>query len=64
MVLAELGSKLTQALKKVTSAQKIDKDFITEVLNDIVMALLAADVNFAQVAKLKQNIETKVLLQL
>lgn len=47
MVLAELGSKLSQALKKVTSAQKIDKEFITEVLNDIVMALLAADVNFA-----------------
>lgn len=64
MVLAELGAKLTNALKKVTHAKKIDKDFLTEVLNDIVSALLSADMNFMQVANLKKNVETKVMLQL
>ncbi len=64
MVLAELGSKLTQALRRVTTATKVDKELLKEVLNDIVAALLSADVNFSHVAKLKQSVETKVLLQL
>jgi signal recognition particle subunit SRP54 len=64
MVLAELGSKLAGALKRVTQATKIDREFLTEILNDIVAALLSADVNFMQVARLKQNVETKVLIEL
>ena len=64
MVLAELGAKLGSALRKVTHSQKIDKDFLKEVLNEISMALLTADVNFKHVAKLKSAVETQVLLQL
>lgn len=58
MVLGELGAKLTQALKKVVHSPKIDKDFLKEVLNEISMALLTADVNFKHVAKLKSAVET------
>jgi len=62
MVLADLGSKLSQTLKKITSASKIDDVFLTEVLNEITMALLSADVKFEHVAKLVTGVRTQVTL--
>ena len=62
MVLADLGAKLTQTLRKITSATKIDDKFLTEVLNEIAAALLTADVNFKHVASLSKSVRTKVTL--
>lgn len=62
MVLADLGSKLTDTLKKITSATKIDDKFLTEILNEIATALLSADVNFKHVAQLNKSVRTKVTL--
>lgn len=62
MVLADLGSKLTQTLRKITTASKVDEKFLTEILNEIAAALLAADVNFKHVAALNQSVRTKVTL--
>ena len=45
MVLAELGSKITSALKKLNNATIIDEKLLTEILNDISIALMNADVN-------------------
>ena len=61
MVLAELGRKLTETLKKVTKANKIDEAFLTEILNEIVAALLSSDVSFMHVAKLQKNVKAKVM---
>ena len=62
MVLADLGSKLTETLRKITTATKIDDKFLTEVLNEIAAALLSSDVNFKHVATLSQAVRTKVTL--
>lgn len=62
MVLADLGTKLTQTLRKITNATKIDDKFLTEILNEIAAALLNADVNFKHVATLNQSVRTKVTL--
>lgn len=62
MVLADLGSKLTSTLRKITSATKIDDKFLTEVLNEIAAALLSADVNFKHVAQLSQSVRKQVTL--
>jgi signal recognition particle subunit SRP54 len=62
MVLADLGSKLTETLRKITNATKIDDKFLTEILNEITVALLSADVAFKQVAQLSQSVRTQVTL--
>lgn len=56
MVLAELGEKLTGALKKLQNTTVVDEQALKTVLNDISMALLQADVNVGFVKKLKDNI--------
>jgi len=60
--LADLGSKLTQTLRKITTATNIDDKFLTEILNEIAAALLSADVNFKHVATLSKSVRTKVTL--
>ncbi len=62
MVLAELGLKLTAALKKLNTATVIDEGVLSEVLKDIGNALLAADVNLMQVVRLRKNVENQVKL--
>ena len=64
MVLAELGSKITSALKKLNNATIIDEKLLTEILNDISIALMNADVNIQHVARLKNNVKTQVTLML
>jgi signal recognition particle subunit SRP54 len=56
MVLAELGSKITDALRKVKNAQTIDQSVIDEMLKEICNALLQADVQFKMVMSLRKNI--------
>ena len=63
MVLADLGLKLTNALKKLNSATIIDEKMLNEILDEIVMALLQSDVNIKHVAKLRDNVKLQVKLE-
>lgn len=56
MVLAELGKKLTGALKNLQNASVVDEEVLRKVLNEISMALLQSDVNVKFVKRLKDNI--------
>ena len=58
MVLAELGSKISNELHKLSRATVINEDVIKEVLKDITLALLQADVNVTYCKKLRDNIST------
>jgi len=62
MVLAELGTKITQALRKLNSQTIIDDKALGECLTEISIALLNADVNIKHVAKLKDSVNTQVKL--
>jgi len=60
MVLAELGSKVAIALRKMTSATVIDQTVMNEMLSEICKALLQADVNVAQVKRMREAIKNNV----
>jgi signal recognition particle subunit SRP54 len=62
MVLAELGTKIQDALKKMNKATAIDDKLLQEILQEIAMALLAADVNIKYVARMRDNVKTQVSL--
>jgi signal recognition particle subunit SRP54 len=64
MVLAELGQKITQALRKLNQATVIDEKVLNEILTEIASALLSADVNIKYVAKLRDAVKTQVTLQM
>lgn len=61
MVLAELGSQITAALRKLQSATVIEESVLNECLKEIATALLRADVNVKYVSELRNNIKKKVL---
>lgn len=63
MVLAELGLKLQDAVKKLSSATVVDEEVLNAVLNEISRALLEADVNVRLVGQLKQSIKMRVNLE-
>ena len=56
MVLAELGTKISNALKKLQKVDVINEEILKTVLNEIVTALLQADVNVHQVKKMRDNV--------
>ena len=60
MVLAELGSQIQNAFKKLNRAQKIDKSLIDEIMKEICNALLVSDVNIKYVMKLRSEVEKKI----
>jgi len=62
MVLAELGQKISGALKKLNQVAVVDEKILTEILNDIASALLSADVNIKFVARLRDAVKTQVSL--
>jgi len=51
MVLAELGTKISNALKNLNKVDVVNEETLKTVLNEIVTALLQADVNVHQVKK-------------
>jgi signal recognition particle subunit SRP54 len=57
MVLAELGSGISKALKKLVSQTIIDDKVIDEMLKDLATALISADVNIKLVFTLRENIK-------
>jgi len=60
MVLAELGGKLRESLKKISAGKKVTTNDLTRLLQEIARALIEADVNVQLVMKLRENIKQKV----
>eukprot|EP01111_Echinosteliopsis_oligospora_P006721 TRINITY_DN2104_c0_g1_i2.p1 TRINITY_DN2104_c0_g1~~TRINITY_DN2104_c0_g1_i2.p1 ORF type:complete len:207 (+),score=67.67 TRINITY_DN2104_c0_g1_i2:80-700(+) len=63
MVLAELGGKITNALRHMSNVTVIDDTVIDEMLKEIGNALVMSDVNVRLVIKLKTNIKNKIKLE-
>jgi len=57
MVLADLGRKITTALKSLSNATVINEEVLNAMLKDICAALLESDVNVQLVKKLRHNIK-------
>ncbi|CAK4608925.1 hypothetical protein LEN26_005767 [Aphanomyces euteiches] len=57
MVLAELGSKIQNALGKLSQATTVDNEVVNAILKDICRALIESDVN----ARLVQQLRAKVV---
>ncbi|CAI9104521.1 OLC1v1003211C1 [Oldenlandia corymbosa var. corymbosa] len=62
MVLAELGSRLSRALQKMSNATIVDKKVLADCLNEITRALLQSDVQFKLVSEMQSNITNIVNL--
>ncbi len=60
MVLAELGGKLRESLRKLQASSSIDTDALNLLLADISRALIESDVNVNLVMKLRENIKERV----
>eukprot|EP00128_Syssomonas_multiformis_P005225 Colp12_sorted_trinity150504_noHs@34501 len=60
MVLADLGRKITGALRSMANASVIDEEVLDAMLKEICGALLASDVNVKLVANLRKNIKAAV----
>eukprot|EP01041_Mallomonas_annulata_P005986 gene5986-12068_t len=63
MVLAELGDRLTKALRRLHSSTVVDDEVVSSIQQDICRALLEADVNVKIVGKLRNNIKTRLNLE-
>ena len=64
MVLADLGAKITAAMRKLNSKQTIDETVLNELLTEIASALLQSDVNIHYINKLRNAVKTQVTLQM
>lgn len=60
MVLAELGNRLSSALRTMRNSTLVDKEALDNLLKEVGDALLAADVNQRLVIQLKVNIQKTV----
>jgi signal recognition particle subunit SRP54 len=60
MVLADLGRKITAALRSLSSATVINEEVLNSMLKEICAALLAADVNVVLVKKLRENVRSVI----
>lgn len=56
MVLADLGRKITNALRSLGNATIIDQDVLESLLKEICKALLEGDVNIRLVKQLRENV--------
>ena len=63
MVLGELGSSITAAIRKLNNATVVDEAMLKAVLNDVTRALMAADVEFTLVRQIQTNIKKIVDLE-
>lgn len=60
MVLADLGRKITNALRSLSSATIINEKVLDSMLKEIVTALIEADVNIKLVKKLRENVRSVI----
>jgi len=62
MVLSDLGKSINNAFKRLSNSTVINEDALNSMLNEIVRALLSADVNIKLINQLKINVKKKVNL--
>jgi signal recognition particle subunit SRP54 len=60
MVLAELGGKLRESIRKLSSSTKVDEKQLNGLLGDIARALIESDVNVKLVMQVRDNIKKKL----
>lgn len=60
MVLADLGKKITSAIRKMSEAPVIDEETMAAMLKEIAVALMQADVDVKIVKELRENIKRRV----
>ncbi|XP_014663131.1 PREDICTED: signal recognition particle 54 kDa protein [Priapulus caudatus] len=60
MVLADLGRKITTALRSLSNATVINEEVLNSMLKEICKALLEADVNIRLVKKLRENVRSVI----
>ncbi|XP_063234031.1 signal recognition particle subunit SRP54 [Bacillus rossius redtenbacheri] len=60
MVLADLGRKITSALRSLSNATVINEEVLNAMLKEICAALLEADVNIRLVKQLRENVRTVI----
>jgi signal recognition particle GTPase len=60
MVLAELGRKITTALRSLSNATVINEEVVQNMLKEVCTALLEADVNVKLVGRLRQNVREAI----
>ncbi|CAG2227514.1 signal recognition particle subunit SRP54 [Mytilus galloprovincialis] len=60
MVLADLGRKITSALKSLSNATIINEEVLNGMLKEICAALLEADVNIFLVKRLRENVRSVI----
>ncbi|GLH03941.1 Signal recognition particle 54 kDa protein [Gryllus bimaculatus] len=60
MVLADLGRKITSALRSMSNATIINEEVLNSMLKEICAALLEADVNIRLVKKLRENVRAVI----
>lgn len=60
MVLADLGRKITSALKSLSNATIINEEVLSGMLKEICAALLEADVNIRLVKQLRENVRSVI----
>lgn len=63
MVLADIGARITAALKKVMDSTVVDQEVIDELLKEICNALVSADVNMKLVFELRSNLKKTLQLE-
>ncbi|KAL3874698.1 hypothetical protein ACJMK2_037673 [Sinanodonta woodiana] len=60
MVLADLGRKITSALRLLSNATIINEEVLNEMLKEICTALIQADVNIKLVKQLRENVRSVI----
>src|SRR6218665_956309 len=60
MVLADLGRKITSAIRSLGNATVINQEVLDNMLKEICAALLEADVNILLVKKLRENVRNVI----
>mmetsp|Transcript_14949 Transcript_14949/g.28939 ORF Transcript_14949/g.28939 Transcript_14949/m.28939 type:complete len:496 (+) Transcript_14949:82-1569(+) len=63
MVLAELGNKITGALRNMSNVTLVDDTVLENCLKDIATALIQSDINIKLVKKLRDNVKKTVQLE-
>ena len=63
MVLADLGRKLTTALKSLGNSAVINEEVLQKCLNEVCRALMEADVNIMLVKQLKEGVKAQIDLE-
>ncbi|MHA1826900.1 MAG: signal recognition particle receptor subunit alpha, partial [Candidatus Heimdallarchaeota archaeon] len=61
MVLSKLGSSITKALKKLVGAGTFDASLVRQLKNDLLKALLEADVKLEIAIELTNYVEKRAL---